>query len=320
MNRTNATPATGDLRRSLSSLARLVRVPNLFTAPPDVILGAVLVSGGRPSVPLSSLAGVALASGLLYAAGTTLNDYADADEDARHRPERPIPSGDVSRTRARNLGVALLCAGVVVAAVAGGPTAGLVAVVLGSFIALYDGALKDTPLGFAAMGGCRGANVALGMAVVAGSPSAPTAPTVPAWVYLVPVVVALYIAGVTYMAERETGAGDSRAALVGIAGVGLAVGSVVAAAATVGIDPRDPATLAVAGGLLAWFAAWTGRDLLAAYADPRPGTIGPAVGTCVLGLVVLNAAVAGLLSPAWGVVVAAFVVPAVGLSTAFDVS
>ncbi|WP_049968644.1 UbiA family prenyltransferase [Haloferax prahovense] len=317
MNRTNATPSTGGLRRSLASLARLVRVPNLFTAPPDVILGAVLVSGGRPSVPLSSLAGVALASVLLYAAGTTLNDYVDADEDAQFRPERPIPSGDVSRTRARNLGVALLCAGVVVAAAAGGPTAGVVAVVLGSFIALYDGALKGTPLGFAAMGGCRGANVALGMAVVAGAPSSLSAPT---WVYVVPVVVALYIAGVTYMAERETGAGDSGAVLVGMAGVGLAVGSVVAAGAAVGVDSTDSATVVVAGGLLVWFAAWTGRDLLTAYADPRPGTIGPAVGTCVLALVVLNAAVAGLLSPAWGIVAAAFVAPAVGLSSAFDVS
>nr|WP_241768291.1 UbiA family prenyltransferase [Haloferax sp. ATB1] len=234
MNRTNAAPPTGGLRRSLASLARLVRVPNLFTAPPDVILGAVLVSGGRPSVPLSSLAGVALASVLLYAAGTTLNDYADADEDAQHRPERPIPSGDVSRTRARNLGVALLGAGVVVAAVAGGPTTGVVAAVLGLLVALYDGALKDTPLGFAAMGGCRGANVALGMAVVTGSPSTPTPPT---WVSLVPVVVALYIAGVTYMAESETGAGDSGAVLVGMAGVGLAVGSVVVAAVAVGIGP-----------------------------------------------------------------------------------
>ncbi|RDZ62401.1 4-hydroxybenzoate polyprenyltransferase [Haloferax sp. Atlit-12N] len=317
MNRTNATPSTGGLRRSLASLARLVRVPNLFTTPPDVILGAVLVSGGRPSVPLSSLAGVALASVLLYAAGTTLNDYTDADEDAQHRPERPIPSGDVSRTRARNLGVALLCAGVVVAAAAGGPSTGIVAAVLGLLVALYDGVLKGTSLGFAAMGGCRGANVALGMAVVVGSPSAPTPPT---WVFLVPVVVALYIAGVTYMAESETGAGDSGAVLVGMAGVGLAVGSVVVVATAVGIDPSDPATLAVAGGLLVWFAAWTGRDLLTAYADPRPGTIGPAVGTCVLALVVLNAAVAGLLSPAWGIVAAAFVVPAVGLSSAFDVS
>ncbi|RDZ40190.1 4-hydroxybenzoate polyprenyltransferase [Haloferax sp. Atlit-10N] len=316
MNRTNATPSTGGLRRSLASLARLVRVPNLFTAPPDVILGAVLVSGGRPSVPLSSLAGVALASVLLYAAGTTLNDYVDADEDAQFRPERPIPSGDVSRMRARNLGVALLCAGVVVAAAAGGPTAGVVAVVLGSFIALYDGALKGTPLGFAAMGGCRGANVALGMAVVAGAPSSLSAPT---WVYVVPVVVALYIAGVTYMAERETGAGDSGAVLVGMAGVGLAVGSVVAAGAAVGVG-LAVGSVVVAGGLLVWFAAWTGRDLLTAYADPRPGTIGPAVGTCVLALVVLNAAVAGLLSPAWGIVAAAFVAPAVGLSSAFDVS
>ncbi|WP_430639493.1 UbiA family prenyltransferase [Haloferax volcanii] len=320
MNRTNATPATGGLRRSLSSLARLVRVPNLFTAPPDVILGAVLVSGGRPAVPLSSLAGTALASVLLYAAGTTLNDYADADEDARLRPERPIPSGDVSRTRARNLGLALLGAGVVVAAAAGGPTVGIVAAVLGSFIALYDGALKGTPLGFAAMGGCRGANVALGMAVVAGSPSAPTTLTLPAWVFFVPVVVALYIAGVTYMAERETGAGDSRAVLVGMAGVGLAVGSVVAAGAAVGVGPSDTATVVVAGGLLCWFAAWTGRDLLTAYADPRPSTIGPAVGACVLGLVVLNGALSGLLTPVWGVVAAAFVVPAAGLSSAFDVS
>ena len=40
----------------------------------------------------------------LYAAGMVLNDAFDAELDARERPERPIPSGRISRSRHGVLG------------------------------------------------------------------------------------------------------------------------------------------------------------------------------------------------------------------------
>ena len=48
----------------------------------------------------------------LYAAGMVLNDVCDVELDRRERPERPLPSGDVSVAAAALAGVALLAAGV----------------------------------------------------------------------------------------------------------------------------------------------------------------------------------------------------------------
>ncbi len=44
------------------------------------------------------------------------------------------------------------------------------------------------------------------------------------------------------------------------------------------------------------------------------------MGACVLGLVVLDAAFAAAVGPAWALATVAFLVPAVGLSRAFDVT
>ncbi|ELY98509.1 UbiA prenyltransferase, partial [Natrialba chahannaoensis JCM 10990] len=73
-------------------------------------------------------------------------------------------------------------------------------------------------------------------------------------------------------------------------------------------------------GFAVLFCWWVGRPLRAAYADPVPETVGPAVGACVLGLVLLDAAFAAVAGVWWGIAVAVFLVPAVGLSRVFDVT
>nr|WP_225335381.1 UbiA family prenyltransferase [Halomicrobium urmianum] len=299
------------LVRRLTVVARLVRLPNLFTAPPDVILGAAIVTGLGRSVHVSSLVGLSVASMLLYAAGTTLNDYFDAPVDADERPERPIPSGAISRFRALLLGTSLLLSGVSIAFLASGVRAGVVSIVLALLVVGYDAVLKGSVLGHLAMGGTRGTNVILGTTVA-------LRPTeLPADVVSIPVVVALYIAAVTYMADGETEVG-------GRGGVGVAAaGGVLAAAGVVGAlvaTPPLPLDSLASVAFLVAFVVWIGRPLSAAFADPSPDTIGPAVGACVLGLVPLNAAFAGTTSLVWALCVAAFFLPALGLAEVFDVS
>ncbi|MDF9746767.1 UbiA family prenyltransferase [Natrinema salsiterrestre] len=301
-----------DLRAILGGYAELVRLPNLFTAPPDVILGAALaaLAGGTP-LP-TRVGGLALGSVLLYAGGTTLNDAFDAPVDARERPERPIPSGRVARRTAFGLGFALLLVAVAVAfAVAGGPAgvaAGLVAVA----IVAYDGFLKGSAAGFLAMGITRGLNVVLGTtavgAVVLESPRRLLA---------VPAVVTAYIAAVTFMAARETEGGNRRAVAVASAG---AVAAVLALGwFLAGVEPAalEAAVALAFAGAFCW---WVGRPLRAAFADPVPSTVGPAVGACVLGLVLLDAAFAAAVGVRWGLAAGLALVPAVGLSRAFDVT
>lgn len=68
------------------------------------------------------------------------------------------------------------------------------------------------------------------------------------------------------------------------------------------------------------FLLWTGTALREAYAEPVPETVGPAVGTCVLGLVMLDAAFAAATGVLWALAAVAFLLPAAGLSRAFDVT
>lgn len=311
------------IRTTASAYAELVRVPNLFTAPPDVILGAALASaaeagiGADAAVSLRTTAGLAFGSMLLYAGGTTLNDYFDAPKDAEERPERPIPSGRVARSSALRFGLGLLGVGVAVAGAAAGFWGALVAGSLAGTILLYDGVLKGGSAGFLAMGSARGLNVLLGTtAAVGASPVG-----LPAWALVVPVVVSGYIAAVTYMAAEEASGAERRA--VAVAGVGVVVAFAAVLIVLWSTAPTAPGTLiapvvgtALAGGFL----AWTGRALAGAYRNPAPEVVGPAVGTCVLALVVIDAAFASVAGLGLALAAAAFLLPAVGLSRAFDVS
>src|SRR5438445_670168 len=97
----------------------LIRAPAVFTALADVMLGFFFAY--RPSLffeallpwtpPWTLLAMLLGASALLYAAGMVLNDFFDAQVDARERPRRPIPSARVSRRTAGWLGAVLLVGG-----------------------------------------------------------------------------------------------------------------------------------------------------------------------------------------------------------------
>lgn len=298
------------LRERAATYATLVRIPNLFSAPPDVLLGAALASAAGATVSIPALVGLSLASVLLYAGGTVLNDYFDAPIDAIERPERPIPSGQVSRRRAGVLGASLLVAGVVLALVAVGLRTGVLAAVLALVIALYDGTLKGGIGGFLAMGGARGLNVLLGTTIV-------TVFDFPRWTFIVVFVVTLYITLVTYMAANEATDTEQRAISAGIAGVVIAALAVLAVVVAVR-PPLIGSVLALA--LVGGFLAWTGRALRPAYANPRPETVGPAVGTCVLALVVLDAAFAAVVGVGWALAVLAFLVPALSFSRLFDVS
>lgn len=326
--------ATARLPYSPSDYAALVRVPNLFTAPPDVLAGVALtlaagsvdpagIAGATvtagvtdPAFGLGDVLAAAVASALVYAGGTTLNDYFDADEDAAERPERPIPSGRISRSAAFTLGMTLLAIAVIVALFAG-PAAAVITGALIAVVLLYDGLVKDGPAGPPTMGAARGLNVALGVAAV-GPARLPTwFGFVPPWLAAAPVAVALYITGVTAMAETETVGGDRRVVLVAGAGALLAAVVAVLVAVVAGARSRRVGLVALFAGA---FLVAVVRPLRRAYADPVPERVGPAVGASILWLVVLDAAFAATGGIAWALVTLAFLVPAVGLSRVFDVT
>src|SRR5260370_25481493 len=78
---------------SFATLLKLGRISNLPTVWTNVLAGTVLAGG---VVQHWQTAIVLLAMSLLYVGGMYLNDYFDCAIDARERPQRPIPAGDVS--------------------------------------------------------------------------------------------------------------------------------------------------------------------------------------------------------------------------------
>lgn len=298
-----------NVRRVLADYAELVRFPNVFTAPPDVLAGTALAVALGASASLPTVAGLCLASAFVYAAGTALNDAADAAEDARDRPDRPIPSGRVGRGDALAVGGMLLFAGVGVAAAVGGTLPGLAAATLALTVALYDGLLKGGPAGFLAMGAARGLNVLLGLSVAG-------AAAFDAVALLFPAALVVYVAAFTRMAESETGGGAGSEVAAAAGGATLAAMAVAVVVTVLG----TPAVGLAATVLAACFLAWDWHALGPAMADPVPSKIGPAVGSCVLGIVLLDGAVAVVAGPRFAVAAAAFAVPAHALSRRFDVS
>ena len=107
-----------------------------------VALLAYLIAGGAPG-PV--MAGLFLAVVLITGAGNTVNDYYDAAIDAVNRPERPIPSGQVSERGAVRYAALLFLAGVLVAVPAGLVPA-LIAAVNAVLLWLYAARLKRVAL------------------------------------------------------------------------------------------------------------------------------------------------------------------------------
>jgi 4-hydroxybenzoate polyprenyltransferase len=295
-------------RQSWVGALRLIRPAGVLTAPADVLAGWC-IAGAADWRTLVILSG---ASACLYAGGMALNDVCDSELDAKERPERPIPSGAVSRKRAALLAVALLVVGVTLAFVSSVVTLsasrlvpepdtaqqtfqwttsipGWVALALAAMIVLYNTLLKHNALiGPISMAACRSLNLALGMSV--------SASALAVW-WPVALLPGVYIAGVTVMARDETEEKPNRAGIVAMT-TGLIAATVGWAAIAILSDRVDAMWMLP---LLAVFAAAVGSAVFRVWRQPGSKTVQRAVGRAILGLVVLDAAIAaGFASPVYG--------------------
>jgi geranylgeranylglycerol-phosphate geranylgeranyltransferase len=82
---------------------------------------------------------------LITAAGNAINDYFDAEIDAINRPDRPIPSGSVSRKTAWNLSLLLFVSGIVLASQANPICLGL-SILNSAMLYAYAAKFKRLPL------------------------------------------------------------------------------------------------------------------------------------------------------------------------------
>src|SRR5579871_527432 len=126
-------------RSQLLAYTRLLRLPIAFIAMADPLAGWFAIGGG---VPARNVLLLAIACACLFSSGAVFNDLFDYDLDCVEHPDRPLPSGVVSRQAARVLAVALMIAGFAFAGIAG-PVPFCVALFLGAMTFFYNAWARD---------------------------------------------------------------------------------------------------------------------------------------------------------------------------------
>jgi len=184
---------------NLAVALRLGRISNLPTVWSNVLVGALLAGGSLADARLPLLL---VSMSLFYVGGMFLNDAFDREFDARVRPDRPIPAGQVSAGQVFGFGFGMLLAGLVLLAQIGYGFAGGTAwrpvaagLALGLAIVAYDRWHKDNPLSPLIMGLCR-VFVYLGAAFAFSA-----AP--PAAVFIGAGVLLCHLIGLTFAAKKE---------------------------------------------------------------------------------------------------------------------
>ena len=274
---------------------QLLRLPTVFTAMADIVLGFVLThrflygplarAGGLLDQQIGwhdpgQFIGLLIASCCLYLSGMVFNDVFDRKQDAAERPGRPIPSGRVSVKSATILGTTLMLIGV-----ASASTVGLVslevALLLVFAILGYDSILKRTFLGPLAMGSCRFLNVMLGASVQPDLiPSLFSHPQLAAALGL-----GIYIAGVTLFARTEAKTSNSWWLRLAQLVINTGFATLISMILMIGID--SPKIVPIA--MLLVIAFTVNRRAAEAIQDPSPARVQRGIKVMLLSLVFLDA-------------------------------
>ena len=138
-----------ELPRTLFILGRVSNLPTLWS---NCLAAWILTSGLRPGNSASSqLLLLTTGCSVLYLSGMYLNDAFDVSFDQLHRPERPIPSGKISRLSVSILGTLWLVGGLILLV----PISGKWAWILAGCILLYNAIHKKFFSSVFIMAGCR---------------------------------------------------------------------------------------------------------------------------------------------------------------------
>ena len=143
----------------------LVRLPNLFTLPSNILVGIAAISS--LAFTLTSFIQFLLLvtiSVLLYCVGIVLNDLYDFDIDKKERPNRPLPSGKISRRSAIVL-VAIFSTLALILSLLVSFSTLVISSILFLTIFGYDKYLKNTHAGPLTIASARVMNILLGTSV-----------------------------------------------------------------------------------------------------------------------------------------------------------
>ncbi|NJY61955.1 UbiA-like protein EboC [Salinimicrobium sp. CDJ15-81-2] len=255
-----------------------MRPANIITAFADILAGASIVAGGLVVFYSADLYLLLLATAGLYGGGVVLNDYFDAEIDQLERPERPIPSGQVTKNKALTLGVVLFLIGIAASFLVN-VVSGFLAVAIAVLATAYDAKGKHIDwIGPINMGLCRGLNLLLGMSIL-------PAITGENWYLLfIPVI---YIAAITSISKGEV-TGSTRKPLYAAAFFYLLV---ITAIAYLGYESEASDFFSTVLFVIL-FAVLILPPLVRAIKEPSAQKIRLAVKLGIISLIVMNAAIA----------------------------
>jgi geranylgeranylglycerol-phosphate geranylgeranyltransferase len=140
-----------DNRLYMRAYLQLIRYGNClmaaFSAAIGVLIAYNIISGtaGQIPFPLQEIIYVALVVCLVTGAGNAINDYYDIEIDRINKPERPIPSGRISKSKALYFSILLFASGTVIAFFIN-TICGVIALFNSLLLVYYAATLKRTVL------------------------------------------------------------------------------------------------------------------------------------------------------------------------------
>jgi 4-hydroxybenzoate polyprenyltransferase len=297
MRLANIVTAISDILAGIAIGGSLVGVAFGGTETQHIPLGRLILEekSFAPFIPILLLV---ISTAGLYGGGVVLNDVFDAELDKIERPERPIPSGLISKTSAAIFGTFLLIIGVVAAALSDRENlfsfTTLIALVIALAAIVYDKWAKHHNFfGPFTMGFCRGCNLLLGISIV-------TFALQQLWyIALVPLV---YIAAITMISRGEVH-GGKRTTLY------LAASFYIIVLLSIILFSAKNNTLDKSLAFLIVFALMIFLPLQRAIIRPEGPRIGKAVKGGVIALIAMNAAWAAAFGDIYFAVVIIILLP-----------
>jgi len=265
--------------QKLTGFLRLMRPANIVTAIADILAGIIVSGYLASSYSLLPVFLLVLATIGLYGGGVVFNDVFDAELDKIERPERPIPSGLISKKSATALGLLLLLMATIAASFVHKEglfsLTLLFAVIIAIAALVYDKWGKHNSfLGPINMGLCRGLNLLLGMSIV------PAVVMQYWWLGIFPII---YIAAITMISRDEVHGGKKKTLYAA-----AALYMIVLAAISWFAYSNDHLLYAI--GFILLFAIMILLPLSKAIKDPVAKNIRQSVKAGVLAVILMNAA------------------------------
>lgn len=213
-----------------------------------------------------------LGGSLLYAGGCTLNDCFDYSHDLEYNPERPLPSGSLSRVFAWSVGIIQMIFGGLIMVFAAGCSIFWVGLLAGSIIT-YDYLHKKWIGGLFLMGACR-----FFLWISAASAGGVFEIRPQTWIWAA--TLACYVIGITWFARGET---KPEKAPAGISILMLFVSPLVALAGLIHWNNLDPVRNILVN-LCGLLVAWVVFQAILRIRGGRKGSIGDGVSHLLAGI------------------------------------